>query len=230
MSRDYKSRKSSSQKGRKPVLIAGIFIGYTLGILTTIGIWFYLEQAPSPFLSEKQINGYDRAFEQTDQPTQASFSASAHENNRAAASEENVQFDYYKILQNSDESYKEQANTQNVEPSQNMRKTAVSTNNPPKPTPPSPALDRTHDKPADAGAAEKYYIQVGSFRNNADADNLKARLALLGVIASVQSADLSDRGIWHRVRIGPFTQKGQMEKINYTLQENGIEAQLIKAH
>ncbi|HBV21266.1 MAG TPA: hypothetical protein DEF07_06060 [Nitrosomonas sp.] len=77
-------------------------------------------------------------------------------------------------------------------------------------------------------ATETYYLQVGSFRNNADADNLKARLALLGVIASVQSADLSEKGTWYRVRVGPFTQKPRVDQVHHTLRENGIEAQFIK--
>ena len=59
MSRDYKSRKPAASRGGKGVLMLGVFIGYTLGIVSAIGIWFYLEQAPSPFLSEEQISGYD---------------------------------------------------------------------------------------------------------------------------------------------------------------------------
>ena len=51
MSRDYKSRKSTSSKGGKGSLMLGVFIGYTLGIVSAIGLWFYLEQVPSPFLS-----------------------------------------------------------------------------------------------------------------------------------------------------------------------------------
>lgn len=232
MSRDYKSRKSSTSQERRNVMILGIFIGYTLGILTTIGIWFYLEQAPSPFLSEEQIYGYDRAFEHADRDNKTMASASSDVNTNSTATEEKVQFDYYKILQGKDEPDVEHVTLQysekhgNTEKSQSMKSTR------PLPIPPSrppPPLQRAQNKPADSIATEIYYLQVGSFRNNADADNLKAQLALLGVIASVQSANLSEKGVWHRVRIGPFTQKNQMEKIHYTLQENGIEAQFVKA-
>ena len=76
--------------------------------------------------------------------------------------------------------------------------------------------------------AENYYLQVGSFRSHAEADNLKARLAFLGLIASVQSADLAEKGVWYRVRVGPYTQKTQVDNVHVTLRENGIDAQLIK--
>ena len=77
-------------------------------------------------------------------------------------------------------------------------------------------------------AVENYYLQVGAFRSHAEADNLKARLAFLGMVASVQSVDLADRGVWYRVRVGPFMQKTQVDNVHVTLRENGIDAQLIK--
>lgn len=79
-----------------------------------------------------------------------------------------------------------------------------------------------------AGAKEKYFLQAGSFQNEADADNLKARLALMGVEATVQSATLPDKGVFHRVRVGPFPNVDDMSKVRTTLAQNGIQASLIK--
>ena len=47
MSRDYKSRRGTSSKGGGS-LILGIFIGYALGLISAIGVWLYINQAPSP--------------------------------------------------------------------------------------------------------------------------------------------------------------------------------------
>ncbi|MGH8698823.1 MAG: SPOR domain-containing protein, partial [Burkholderiales bacterium] len=55
-------------------------------------------------------------------------------------------------------------------------------------------------------SAELYFVQAGAFQNPADADNLKARLALIGLMASVEPASLPDRGTWYRVRLGPYNQ------------------------
>jgi cell division protein FtsN len=43
-------------------------------------------------------------------------------------------------------------------------------------------------------AARPVFVQAGAFQNPADADNLKARLALMGLQASVEPANLPDKG------------------------------------
>lgn len=72
------------------------------------------------------------------------------------------------------------------------------------------------------------YVQAGAFQNAADADNLKAKLALLGIVASVQSAAIPERGTWHRVRAGPFRSVDEANRVQAQLKQNGIEAVLIK--
>ena len=57
---------------------------------------------------------------------------------------------------------------------------------------------------------------------------MRAELALLGVMASVQTTQSSDRGTWHRVRIGPFSKIDEIDQIRVSLQENGIEASFIR--
>ena len=76
--------------------------------------------------------------------------------------------------------------------------------------------------------AENYLLQVGSFQNPADADNLKARLALLGMEASVEPIDLAEKGTWYRVRVGPYSKVEEINRLRQTLAQNGIEASLVK--
>jgi cell division protein FtsN len=73
-----------------------------------------------------------------------------------------------------------------------------------------------------------YFVQAGSFQNPADADNLKARLALAGLVASVEPANLPDKGIWYRVRLGPYTELEEINRVRATLAQNGVEASLVK--
>jgi cell division protein FtsN len=73
-----------------------------------------------------------------------------------------------------------------------------------------------------------FFLQAGSFQNGADAENLKARLALIGVEASLQSADVGEKGIWHRVRIGPYARIEDTSKVRQMLAQTGIEATVIK--
>jgi cell division protein FtsN len=73
-----------------------------------------------------------------------------------------------------------------------------------------------------------YFIQTGSFQDPAQADNQKAKLAILGIDSSVEPATLPDKGTWYRVRIGPYTQLEDINRVRQTLAQNGITASVVK--
>jgi len=79
-----------------------------------------------------------------------------------------------------------------------------------------------------AATQDVYFIQVGAFQNPADADNQKARLAILGYESSVEPANLPDKGTWYRVRMGPYSKVDEINRIRQSLAQNGIEASLVK--
>ena len=81
-------------------------------------------------------------------------------------------------------------------------------------------------KPSTAG--ETFFLQAGAFQNPRDADTLRARLALLGVEARIQTATLPDKGVWHRVRVGPYSSVEELGRTRETLKQNGVETTLIK--
>jgi len=72
-----------------------------------------------------------------------------------------------------------------------------------------------------------YMIQVGSFRAYGEADSLKAKMALLGIEADIDP--VSSKGEqWLRVRVGPFTDKREMNKIRNRLHKNNINTMLVQ--
>ncbi len=77
---------------------------------------------------------------------------------------------------------------------------------------------------------ENYYIQVGAFSKEDDANSLKTRLALIGFEALVQTADIPNKGTMHRVRIGPLNDLGKINKLTRDLETNGFKASLIKVN
>ena len=81
---------------------------------------------------------------------------------------------------------------------------------------------------APAPAADVLFLQAGAFQKPADADNLKARLALMGVEASVQQVTLPEKGVMQRVRIGPYANLDAMAKTRTLLAQNGIEASVVR--
>ncbi len=68
-----------------------------------------------------------------------------------------------------------------------------------------------------------YLLQVASFKSYPDAEQTKAKLALLGIVAQVQSVNV-DGQAWHRVRVGPYDSSRQTDRIKRQLQDNGYNA------
>ena len=71
-----------------------------------------------------------------------------------------------------------------------------------------------------------YVIQAGAFPDFADADKVKARLALLGVASLIQTAQ-ANGSVFHRVRIGPIENLNEINQLRTRLRQNGIEYQVI---
>jgi cell division protein FtsN len=81
-----------------------------------------------------------------------------------------------------------------------------------------------------AGAIDvpgSYILQVGSYRNFADADHVRAQLALQGVESKIQKVSI-DNDTWHRVRIGPISNLNKLEETRRKLREAQVDALVIK--
>jgi len=88
---------------------------------------------------------------------------------------------------------------------------------------PTPAPDAA----APALSPGRYLIQVGSFKERAEAEQQKANLALLGIESRIEKVTLDNAQTWHRVNIGPEKDPRRVETILARLEENEIKA-LIK--
>ena len=86
---------------------------------------------------------------------------------------------------------------------------------------------------ASSQAAEKdsgtgtYLLQVGSFKQTGDAEQLKARLALMGIVARIQTVNVN-KATWHRVRIGPVSGIRKADELRNQLADNGIDSLVMK--
>jgi len=72
-----------------------------------------------------------------------------------------------------------------------------------------------------------YILQVASFKNQSDAEELKARIAFSGQIAYLQSIDVNGTQ-WHRVRVGPFDSSREADKQKRQLEQAGHKALVLK--
>jgi len=81
-----------------------------------------------------------------------------------------------------------------------------------------------------AGAIDapgSYILQVGSYRNHADADRVRAKLAIQGVESNIQKINV-DGEEWNRVRIGPISNFNKLEDTRRKLREVQIDALVIR--
>jgi cell division protein FtsN len=81
-----------------------------------------------------------------------------------------------------------------------------------------------------AGPVQKpgaYILQAGSFRNHADADRVRALIAMQGVESKIQKVTI-DRDTWHRVRVGPITNLKHLEDTRSKLRNARIDALVIR--
>lgn len=214
MSRDYKSRKSNSTPNKTGgSLFLGLFIGYAFGLASAIGIWMYISQAPSPFLETEEMSTVSQSKEHDAGKTLNE--SATNSTSKKEAIEDNDKFDFYKILPGNEETVIEQAFEPVIQPL-------------PQPTRNEPIVRQQQTPLLENNQSQNYFLQAGSFRSTGEAENLKARLALLGVVAAVRSANLGEKGTWHRVRIGPFVKMTEVEQVRNELQQNGIQTQFIK--
>jgi cell division protein FtsN len=79
-----------------------------------------------------------------------------------------------------------------------------------------------------AKAVERFWLQAGSFASEADAENLKARLAFAGWEAVIQSANLPDKGLRYRVRVGPYDNTDELARVKGELAKRGFDVAVIK--
>jgi len=78
------------------------------------------------------------------------------------------------------------------------------------------------------GEKATYYLQVGSFKSVEEAEARKAELILLNFNPSIQQVTIDNSQTWHRVRLGPFTDRRAVDKARRNLQDNGIDFIMLK--
>jgi cell division protein FtsN len=83
-------------------------------------------------------------------------------------------------------------------------------------------------KTAKPAANEVYVLQVGSFKQSADADRRRAELILMGQDAYVETVTLSGGEVWNRVLVGPFSDTTKANAARTALSANKVDSMLLK--
>ena len=197
---------TATRKSSGGGFLLGIFVGLLIGLAIALGVAFYLNRTPVPFTVAKPRD--DKAAAAGKAPPISGLPQGGVASPSAAAAPSGAadkpKFDFYKILPGAEETVSEKE----------LRE----------------RLRAAKSQPPGQQEASKdvYFIQAGSFQNPSDADNQKARLAILGFESSVEPANLPDKGTWYRVRLGPYKKVEEINKVRQQLAQNGIDASLVK--
>jgi cell division protein FtsN len=71
-----------------------------------------------------------------------------------------------------------------------------------------------------------YVLQAGSYRQQAEADRIRAQLKMQGIDANVQRVAVDD-DVWHRVRIGPITDLAELNRLRARLRAADFDDALV---
>jgi cell division protein FtsN len=190
--------------------LLGVFIGLVVGLGLAAGVAYFVAKANSPYAAQaaKDVREPGRDPGKTARPD--------------APAADKPRFDFYKILPGGEE------------PKVQVER---------KIAPDRAVIDQAKDKDAERlsakvaaaepatkaiGAGDHFWLQAGSFAAEPDAENLKAQLALVGWEAKVQQGTLPDKGVRYRVRLGPYDNTDELNRIKNDLAKKGFDVAVIK--
>lgn len=196
-----RSAPRSRAAGRGGTLL-GIFIGLVLGLAIAAAVAY--------FLGRSGLTTPMSAVTGAKEPPRGVRPELGATNQGA----EKPRFDFYKILPGGEE---------------------------PKATPDRRTLEKGGERPAEKVAepsrppepaalrpGDRFWLQAGAFSNAADAEDLKARLALSGWEAAVQPVAMADKTQRYRVRLGPYDNTDELNRVKKELGSRGFDVAVVR--
>ncbi len=214
------SRTGPTRRQDRGGTLLGVFIGLVLGIVLAAAVALY-------------VTGGWKAYRQLASGGESRETAQPPKSAKAEA--EKPRFDFYKILPGGEEP-KAQAGKP-VPPDRATADKAAGKAAPEKAPesiaekPPDKAMEKSaavEPAPRAPKAPDRFWLQAGSFAGESDADNLKARLALAGWEAQVQKGEIPDKGARYRVRLGPYDNTDELNRVKGELARRGFDVAVIR--
>ncbi|HEY3178256.1 MAG TPA: SPOR domain-containing protein [Casimicrobiaceae bacterium] len=202
--------------------LLGIFIGLVIGLGMAASVAFWLMKNNPALQAPVSANN---TREPSKEPTRVAKNDAA----------EKPRFDFYKILPGAEEA-RAQSERKPVEKTDRAVVEQAKERTAPK-VPDravetiaerAPPIVASIDPSKTAKGSERFWLQAGSFSTESDAENLKARLAFAGWEASVQQGLLPDKVVRFRVRLGPYDNQDEMQRMKSELGKRGFEVAVIK--
>lgn len=189
-------------------LLGGIFIG--LGVAVVLMFRGYL-----PDLQDHTP--------EIDKPVSQSSGSALIESSKKPKEPEKPRYDFFTVLPEMEVVVPEQElqrkAANNPEPAAAVSNNATATTS---------GTSTTNTAVAAATQTDRYILQVGSFQNSSEAEQMKAQLAMIGFTANVQTVNVDGKS-WHRIRVGPFNGAREAEDMRRMLADNQFQPLVMKA-
>ncbi|HEX4025567.1 MAG TPA: SPOR domain-containing protein [Steroidobacteraceae bacterium] len=85
-------------------------------------------------------------------------------------------------------------------------------------------------RPSPAAPVERpgtYFLQIGSYHDDAVAERIRTKLAKQGITATVQRVAV-DTDVWHRVRVGPIRDLALLNRLRQQLEANNLDSLVVR--
>jgi len=222
MPKDYKDAAATRGDSRlSHPLLLGMIIGLLLGIVISLAVALWLNRLSNPFIERGKIaEPLPKVAPAQPQPPEPAKAAEAPAKAaKPAKSAERPRFEFYQILPGEKEPAGKPAAPPKAAPAPPPQQASA------PPSAPKPGSSPASPKPH---SGEVYWLQAGAFSEEKEADNLKAKIALVGLEASVRAVSIPDKGTLYRVRLGPYQSLDDANRIKAALSQNGVGAAIIR--
>ncbi|MCU6434813.1 SPOR domain-containing protein [Undibacterium sp. Jales W-56] len=213
-----KSHNYHSQQKQYGGTLLGLIIGLVIGLALAVAVALLITKSSTPF-TNKGNKAADTPVTQIQDPNKPLY---GNKDAVKDAAKDFVKDDAAKAAEaaaNKAHENKSEAKSETKDTKADSKAVLVDK---------SAAQDKADAKPADV-VDDKYiyYLQAGAFRDQADAESARAKLALIGFEARI-SEKPSDTGNLYRVRIGPFNQIETMNRMRAKLSENSVDVAVVR--
>ena len=203
MPRDYKHRAHRRKDKRSASPLLGIVTGLLIGLF--IAFLVYIKMQTNDSTTQVVV------MESLPAQSVQEDVRDVRKKEKATITPPEPRFDFYNLL----------PEMEVIVPESEIRKPRVEPVAPDTPKPSTPP----------GTPAGTFYLQVGSFKNAEQADNLKAKLAFSGFETVIHKATLEISGkseTFHRVRVGPFNNLDAANRSREKLIASGIESKVVE--
>lgn len=212
MSRDYRRRAEPRARRSTPGWVLFV-VGFVAGAFSVGLAWVRL--------GPPELKALTASLQAAAQPAPA---AAKPEEPPKRSGAPRPQFQFYSLLPEREVMVSEDEVNRRAKAS-----SSVPSPRPPAAPPPGAPVAATETPPAPAAAPadEVLMLQVAAFKARADAESLKAQLALKGMQASIESANIKGES-YHRVRLGPYRNIEQIQSARSRLKGSGFDSVVVR--